>query len=435
MKRILWLYNEDHHKHPFIVIAARSLAEAGFDVTIANASACDAPDAPYRVLSVFPQRVKRKIKPKSPKPVKPVVPPPTKKPSAPANGRRPSLLKRIVRFLRVKKKRKALRQYIDMKKNRLKTLRHLFVEIWWRPFCALSSVKADVIVATRPEAGLLALVMAKLRRKRLVYYPFEVQNEQGPKSVSLHHSIIDGCEALLMKHADALITQNACRAAIYHEERHCTAKPTIVHNYKPRHAMTENGALRAALGELAQGKRIVLYEGYLTERRWLEQLACTAALLDDDTLLVMMGDDRMGWALKNEEILRPSLDAGRLAILPSVPHHALLPYVADADVGVIIYDDRTRNNYFCEPGKLSDYIAVGVPVIAPAFPTIKPVLEEYRIGVCFDAGTPESIARAIRAVLAPGRAHWQPALARAAAELTWESQFPALLSALTGEAR
>jgi glycosyltransferase involved in cell wall biosynthesis len=106
--------------------------------------------------------------------------------------------------------------------------------------------------------------------------------------------------------------------------------------------------------------------------------------------------------------------------------------VTDADVGVIIYDDSVRNNVFCEPGKLSDYISVGVPVVAPNFPTIGPVVQGRGLGLCFDGHSPEAIAATIAQVLAKPKSRWAPALRRACSELTWETQAPNLLAAVDG---
>jgi hypothetical protein len=109
-------------------------------------------------------------------------------------------------------------------------------------------------------------------------------------------------------------------------------------------------------------------------------------------------------------------------------------YVADASAGVIIYDDTVRNNLFCEPGKLTDYISVGVPVVAPDFPTVGPVVRGLGLGECFEGHSPEAIARTIMTVLRRPRADWKPALDRACGELTWESQVPNLIAAVTGRA-
>ena len=114
------------------------------------------------------------------------------------------------------------------------------------------------------------------------------------------------------------------------------------------------------------------------------------------------------------------------------PHDDLPDWVADADAGVVIYDDAVRNNLYCEPGKLTDYLSVGVPVIAPDFPTVGPLVRALGIGVTFEGGRPEAIAEATRRCLAQPKESWGPALDAACAKLNWESQVPSLLAAVTG---
>jgi hypothetical protein len=75
---------------------------------------------------------------------------------------------------------------------------------------------------------------------------------------------------------------------------------------------------------------------------------------------------------------------------------------------------------------------VGVPVVAPAYPTIGPVMQRYDIGRCFEGHSPESIAATLMSVLERPRAEWAPHLERACADLTWETQAPNLLAAVAG---
>ena len=170
----------------------------------------------------------------------------------------------------------------------------------------------------------------------------------------------------------------------------------------------------------------------IVDGRWLEYVAQSVLWLPENVVLVMMGQEKLKWRQVHAAEIKDALATGRLILAPPVPHDELLDYVADADVGVIIYDDSVRNNVFCEPGKLTDYIAVGVPVVAPNFPTIGPVVQGYGLGLCFDGHSPESIAETLKAVLAKPKRSWAAALRRACSELTWETQAPNLLAAVEG---
>jgi glycosyltransferase involved in cell wall biosynthesis len=229
---------------------------------------------------------------------------------------------------------------------------------------------------------------------------------------------------------DALITQNEPRAEVY-RERGYRKTPAIVHNYKPYQEVRRNNALRQKLN-IDPETRIVLYEGFLIPGRWLDRVAAASLLLPPQSILVMMGRQQNWWRKNAGSFLGEPMRRGRLIVADEVPHDELLTYAADADAGIIIYDDAVLNNYLCEPGKLSDYVLAGVPVVAPKFPTIAPVIERYGIGAFFDNATPAGIAAAISAVLAHGREFWRPALNAAKHQLIWPTQVPTLVATITG---
>jgi glycosyltransferase involved in cell wall biosynthesis len=310
-------------------------------------------------------------------------------------------------------------------------LRYATLDLWRiyaRGFGKLMALPADVVVASRPEAAVVAFLAAALRGKRFVYFPFELYGEQ----ITRPSLWLLWAERLILARADAVITQNAERARVYVEERGARTTPFIVHNYKTTQPQKRGGRLRKALG-LPAGQRIVLYEGLLIPGRWLDRLALSVLHMPEDVTVVLMGREKMGWRASVEAAIAPALATGRLVIAPPVGHDELPDFVADADLGVVIYDDAVRNNLYCEPGKLTDYLSVGVPVIAPDFPTVGPLVRELGIGVTFADGSPQAIAQAVLQALAAPQAKWRPKLDAACRVLNWESQTPALLAAVTGE--
>jgi len=70
----------------------------------------------------------------------------------------------------------------------------------------------------------------------------------------------------------------------------------------------------------------------------------------------------------------------RIVVLPQTPFEELPEVYAAIDVGLILLD--TRPNYMLSlPNKLWDYMAFGVPVIAPDYPEIADVVEAEGCGV------------------------------------------------------
>jgi glycosyltransferase involved in cell wall biosynthesis len=443
-RRVIWAYDREHTLHPFIVLGLKTLAEAGWSVTVVSADKA-AEGAPYRSFDdfSFKRRLERymhaafEVRGKLEKDAIQV------KRARERLERRlaetePGRVVRGFKRLRFQAKARALfaghesiqgwRAVIKWAAN----VRRLTIDTWncyLRGFWRLLNLQGEVMIASRPEAAAWACIAAKLRGMRFVYFTFELYGEQ----ITRPNPLVAWLERMMLRHCvDAVLTQNDCRAEVLVKERGSRVTPAIVHNYKPiRPETRQRGRLRARHGIPAR-RKIVLYEGVIVDGRWLEYVAQSVLHLPENVVLVMMGQEKLKWRQTHAEEIKDALATGRLILAPPVPHDELLDYVADADVGVIIYDDSVRNNVFCEPGKLSDYISVGVPVVAPNFPTIGPVVQQRGLGLCFDGHSPEAIAATIKAVLGKPKSRWAAALRRACSELTWETQAPNLLAAVDG---
>lgn len=408
--RLVWLYDGPHRSHPFISLGARTLLEAGFEVWVLDRG-LGGGAGPYRHLGL-----RWTLPPLSDDPPgdesDPTIQSP--KPSRQA-GALPTLVRAAAPLLRSVFP-PASRTEV---KNWTFLAGALFHTLQLRP---------SIIVATLPSAALAGWLAARRLGARLVYYPFELYGEKHTPDPAFWQRVE---RFLLQQGVDALITQNEFRARVYVEERGARVRPTIVHNFKPYRETRRCGKLRRLLG-LDEQTRIVLYEGFLIPGRWLEHLAGAAAHLEPGAVLVFMGHRSAWWRDHVEPLLEQPELRGRARLAPWAPQDELLDYVADADAGVVIYDDRARNNYFCEPGKLSDYVLANVPVVAPDFPTIGPMVRGYGIGATFTGHHPTAIAAAIREVLDTPRPAWERALARARQHLVWATQVPDFLRAVAG---
>ena len=443
-RRVIWAYDREHLLHPFIVLGLNTLVEAGYDCTVVSADKA-ADGASYTSFDdfSFARRVRNYLytvherrKELEEQAIHSVLR--AEKLRKPFGWEKEGLISKLSFKRKAEFFTKALghdirHAWIKFVRSNLKAFgntRRLTWDTWviyLKGFRRLASLKADVMIASRPEAAFWACLVAKTRGMRLVYFPFELYGEQIVKPSWF---LLWFERVMLRFFVDAVITQNDCRADILERERGSRVTPLIVHNYKPIHAEhRQGGKLREKHG-LKPGTRVVLYEGMIVDGRWLEFVAQSVTHMPEDVTLVMMGQEKMKWRTVHAKQIKAPLKSGRLIIAPPVPHDELPDYVADADVGVIIYDDSVRNNVFCEPGKLSDYIAVGVPVVAPNFPTIGPVVREFDIGRCFDGHSPEAIAATIMSVLDRPKREWSAALERACSELTWETQAPNLLAAV-----
>lgn len=379
--RIVWLYEKSHLKQPFIRLGIETLAEAGCRVTLINMLNATLRDCAYHHVGLLDRSRFTWL-----------------------NSR---MLKQYGAY------RAGVILPIVMFKHALR-------------------FKPDIVIATLPIGLTVGALLKRRIDCRLVYYPLELYGEQlSPFS----HFLKWRERRVLRRKVDALITQNKQRAEVYLKERGARVAPTIVCNFKRSRNVTPNNKLRSLLN-LSADRLIVLYEGMLTKGRWLDCLVQAARFLPEQAHMVLLGKidnkDRW-WDHTIAELLKDPAIGSKVSIMPWVEPNKLMDYVSGADVGLIIYDNAFRNNYFCAPGKLSDYVLAKVPVVVPNFPSIGPLIEHYGIGASFDTPEPRDIARAITRVLDFSKTECHDALDRASKELIWESQAPQFLTAVLGE--
>jgi glycosyltransferase involved in cell wall biosynthesis len=137
-----------------------------------------------------------------------------------------------------------------------------------------------------------------------------------------------------------------------------------------------------------------LHSGF-SPRRMVPQLFEALALLPSRFRLVMNG----GHARPEVEPLLKSLGiSDRVVMLPPLDYGKMLEYTVNSDAGVLLYSNNDLGNFFQSPGRLTEYLACGVPVIAPRFTGIENVVYRYGIGRCVNAADPRALAAGIFAI-------------------------------------
>lgn len=370
MKRVIWLFDDDHTFIPFIPLGAESLSRAGADVVVLD-TAEDAVDSSYR-----------------------------HRPLVRRQGLAAPKGSRLARLLAAQVLTTSLSQ-------------------------------PSVIVASGVKAVLAGALGKLLTRARLVYYPFELYAHQIERRSRFWLRL----ERFLLRHAvDTVITQNSGRAEVLRTASGERLQPIVVRNLK---SMRQPPAVPAPpglhrLAGLDAGTRIVVYEGFLKGGRYLKELVLAAPEFPPDVHLVLMGVPLPWW----EEHIVPLLDderlAARITVLPMIPHEEVRETIRDAAVGVMLYDRSALNYRYAEPGKFSDYVLAGVPVLTLDLPTVAPAVRELGLGVVLDGADPLDIARGVKEALATPAWEWRERLSAASHRLCWEGQEEHFVDSVVG---
>ena len=116
----------------------------------------------------------------------------------------------------------------------------------------------------------------------------------------------------------------------------------------------------------------------------------------------------------------------------AVPHDRLPAALAAAHIGVAPFDPSRhaplRLGFYWSPLKIFEYMAVGLPVVAPALPRLKRLVEHGVEGLLYDPEDPRGIDEALRE-LADHRVRQRmgdAARARVTRDFSWDAHCRAL---------
>jgi glycosyltransferase involved in cell wall biosynthesis len=141
-------------------------------------------------------------------------------------------------------------------------------------------------------------------------------------------------------------------------------------------------------------------------RPWHGVARLTAAL----ARLSAAGDHRFGAILigdgpERAAVARAARDVPGIVFTGALPHARLPEALAAGDIGVAPFDPARHRaltlGFYWSPLKLFEYMAVGLPVVAPALPRLRRLVEHGREGLLYDPGEPCGLDRALTELADP----------------------------------
>lgn len=142
--------------------------------------------------------------------------------------------------------------------------------------------------------------------------------------------------------------------------------------------------------------RLIMHQGPFAEVRCSKRLIEAMALLPENYRLIVTGVDMSSteYAAWHDIVHSNGLD-GRIAYLPHLSFDTLLSYTSVCDMGLLLYPNDGVGNYFQAPGRLTEYMRCGLPVVTSNFPGLELLTLKYDIGIACDPESPAEIASAI----------------------------------------
>jgi glycosyltransferase involved in cell wall biosynthesis len=170
---------------------------------------------------------------------------------------------------------------------------------------------------------------------------------------------------------------------------------------------------------------VVLWQGGVGLTRMIEPIIDALAHLPD-WVFVIRGPGLEDYAEAYRRRAEAEGQSSRLFFLPLVPSRDVVAAAMSADAGIWTLPNLCKNFYYALPNKIFEYLAAGLPVLAAHFPEAKRLIEDNRVGLCFDPYDSRSIADAIavfsrnRGALAACKARIPAMMASVSARDEWQ---------------
>ena len=141
-----------------------------------------------------------------------------------------------------------------------------------------------------------------------------------------------------------------------------------------------------------------------------------------DILAVLVGDGP-----ELPRVREAATPVGGITLTGAVPHAQVPAILAAADIGVAPFDigahPTLAHEFHWSPLKIFEYMASGLPVVAPRIERLTTIVEDGEEGLLYDAAQPDALAGALERLSTPDirRALGASARERAVREFSWES--------------
>jgi len=145
--------------------------------------------------------------------------------------------------------------------------------------------------------------------------------------------------------------------------------------------------------------RIVLHQGSYAKVRCGQQVLEALNLLPKNYFLAFTGNraGSMLEAAQAEVATRPNLK-GRVFFLNEMPYAEMLQLTTLFDASLLLYPNDGVGNFYQAPGRLTENIGSGVPIVTSRFPGLELLVLKHGLGEVCNQESAEDIARAIHSI-------------------------------------
>ena len=274
----------------------------------------------------------------------------------------------------------------------------------------------------------------KSRKPRLVYDSHELELGRNEKRSKLQLFFLKQLEGFLMKRCAFSIMVNDAIADEVQKIHGLKQRPIVVRS-TPNRWTVEPEVCREVRSRLlgamqAPREMLLMYHGGVMKGRGVEMLL-QEVQHNPQVCAVILGNGQQDYMEQLKAMAESLGVTDRVLFHPAVPLEELWKYAGAADVGMILAPAIVANHLYSLPNKFFENIQSETPVICPSYPAMRPIVEQYGIGLTCDPTDLEDIDRCVEKMRTDRDfyAQCKENLKKAKENLCWEKEKKVLMDA------
>jgi glycosyltransferase involved in cell wall biosynthesis len=165
--------------------------------------------------------------------------------------------------------------------------------------------------------------------------------------------------------------------------------------YSVEYEVIRNVPLLSKWFPSAQKEKYILYQGAVNEGRSFETLI--PAMKEVDSKLIICGDGNFMQQAK--DLAKKNSLEEKIIFKGMVASDELKNYTQDAYIGVTLFENSGKSNYYSLANRFFDYINAGIPQLCVGYPAYQEINKEYKIALLINDLSPEAISNELNNLL------------------------------------
>lgn len=217
------------------------------------------------------------------------------------------------------------------------------------------------------------------------------------------HKLYEVFERFFSKHADLVISNEPNRARFMTSHYRLKKAPKIIRTALPswwsipkrdecfRQELLEKAGLRGA-----ENPRLIVAGGAYRADRMSPEVVQSLANLPGNYALIFNYMPLGSSCRSNcERHLKELGIEKRFVFLSPLPYDEILKLYAACDIGILLYPNNSVGHFYQAPGRLTEYLRCGLPIVTSEFPGLELLTMKYDLGIVADPYDSTDIAEAI----------------------------------------